>query len=242
MFDPSPDLCAGGRIEDGACLSAAKVSRHALPLPPPMNVTRLRKTSRPAGSAGKRSLDAVLALGLLLFLTPLLLLVALLVAVESRGPVFFRQRRTGYEGEIFRIYKFRTMRVCEDGPVIRQASRDDERLTRIGALLRKASIDEVPQLINILQGEMSLVGPRPHAVAHDQNFRGFLPDYDRRFEARPGITGLAQLRGQRGETRSIACMAGRVSSDLEYIDTWSLRADLEILLRSFGIPFRSHGY
>ena len=130
------------------------------------------------------------------------------------------------------IYKFRTMHVLEDGHNVRHASRDDPRVTRIGALFRQTSIDELPQLFNVLRGEMSLVGPRPHALAHDVLYSRLIPHYHRRFATKPGMTGLAQLRGFRGEIHSIACMRGRVDADCEYIERWSLRRDLGIMLRT----------
>jgi putative colanic acid biosynthesis UDP-glucose lipid carrier transferase len=178
---------------------------------------------------------------LLVFLAPLLMLVATLVRIDSSGPVLFRQRRTGLRGQSFFIYKFRTMTVCEDGDQVRQAVAGDLRITRIGRLLRKSSIDELPQILNVLKGEMSLVGPRPHALAHDEYYGSAVRGYDKRFDALPGITGLAQVRGFRGETRTTQCMAQRVQSDLEYIGNWSLAMDLRILLNSALIVFKGSG-
>jgi putative colanic acid biosynthesis UDP-glucose lipid carrier transferase len=169
------------------------------------------------------------------------MIVATLILLDSSGPVLFRQRRTGLGGKSFFIYKFRTMSVCEDGPQVKQAIAGDARITRVGRLLRKSSIDELPQILNVLKGEMSLVGPRPHALVHDEYYRSVVPGYDRRFDALPGITGLAQVRGLRGETRTIECMAKRVQADIEYVRDWSFVADLTILLKSGLIVFRGSG-
>jgi putative colanic acid biosynthesis UDP-glucose lipid carrier transferase len=195
-----------------------------------------------ADNVWKRSVDLIGATALLILLGPLLLITALIIMFDSKGPALFRQRRTGLEGQVFRIYKFRTMRVLEDGGHIVQATRTDPRVTRIGRFLRRTSIDELPQLINVLKGEMSLVGPRPHAAAHDAYYRTRLQAYDRRFTARPGITGLAQVRGFRGETGTIDLMAQRLASDLDYIDSWSLQRDLVLLVKSAALFFSSHGH
>ncbi len=194
------------------------------------------------GAVAKRALDLCLATILLLFVCPLLLIAALWIKLETRGPVFFRQRRTGRGGEVFRIYKFRTMGVCEDGADIPQASRCDPRITRSGRFLRRTSIDELPQLLNVLKGEMSLVGPRPHALAHDALFRALVPSYDRRFAARPGMTGLAQVRGQRGRTDTSAEIAERLESDLEYIRDWSLKLDLVLIARSALLVLKAQAH
>ena len=196
----------------------------------------------PAASRAKRATDLITAAVLLLFLATLLCAVALLIRLEDGGPAIFRQRRTGLNGSGFRIFKFRTMRVCEDGECIAQATRGDQRVTRVGRWLRATSIDELPQLLNVLRGEMSLVGPRPHALVHDQGFRTFLPRYDDRFQTRPGITGLAQIRGLRGEIRSNQCIAHRVASDIEYLENWTLWLDLRILAQSAAIIFKREAY
>lgn len=188
--------------------------------------------NRSATSLCKRSADVVGATLVLIPLLPLLLLVALAIVLTSRGPVLFRQNRTGLNGRVFRIAKFRTMHVLEDGEELRHATRADSRTTRVGALLRRTSIDELPQLFNILLGDMSFVGPRPHAVAHDTYYGTRLPGYRLRFAARPGLTGLAQVRGMRGEVRTLAGMAERVAADREYIANWSFRLDLTIALRT----------
>jgi putative colanic acid biosynthesis UDP-glucose lipid carrier transferase len=180
----------------------------------------------------KRAVD-VLGAGVgLLVLLPLLLFVALLIVLESRGWPVFCQRRTGYGGRSFVIYKFRSMRVCEDGPNIVQAVRDDDRITLVGRIIRRTSIDELPQLLNVLKGEMSLVGPRPHALAHDEYYGEEIPSYGRRFMAKPGLTGLAQVCGLRGRTEDVADMAARIDKDLEYIENWSLALDIKILMRT----------
>lgn len=197
--------------------------------------------SAAATSLAKRGLDIVVALALIAFVAPLLILVALLIRLESEGPVLFRQRRSGLAGKVFFIYKFRTMCCCEDGPQIAQAVAGDPRITRIGRLLRMSSIDELPQLFNVLRGEMSLVGPRPHALAHDEQFSALIAGYTRRFAAKPGITGWAQVQGLRGETRTVGCMAARIDADLEYLAEWSLLLDLRILAKSVKIVFTGGG-
>lgn len=184
---------------------------------------------RVATSALKRLFDVIAAAALLLLLAPLLLAIAVLIRLDTAGPILFRQRRTGFKGDVFAIYKFRTMAVMEDA-VLSAATRDDRRVTRVGAILRRTSLDELPQLLNVLKGEMSLVGPRPHAIAHDLTFRVIRPDYQERFEARPGITGLAQVTGHRGEVRDDTCLHGRLDADLAYIRHWSFWLDLKILL------------
>jgi len=169
---------------------------------------------------------------------PLLILVMAAIRLESPGPAIFRQRRTGYRGKVFMIYKFRTMIVTEDCAAIRQATRNDGRVTAIGRLLRKLSIDELPQLWNVLKGDMSIVGPRPHALAHDEQYGAVIPTYAARFRARPGLTGYAQINGLRGEIRDARCMSRRVAADNCYIDEWSLSLDLAILVRTVPLIFR----
>jgi putative colanic acid biosysnthesis UDP-glucose lipid carrier transferase len=191
-----------------------------------------RAAERVRRSALKRLIDVLGAGWGLMFLAPFLIFVAVLIRLESRGPALFRQRRTGYGGKTFKIYKFRTMRVVEDGDEIRQAARSDDRTTAVGAFLRRSSIDELPQLINVLKGDMSLVGPRPHAIAHDRYYSEAIPGYRDRFLIRPGITGLAQVLGYRGPTPELAYMSGRVDKDLQYIQRWSVRFDVEILFRT----------
>ena len=154
------------------------------------------------------------------------------IKATSPGPVIFSQRRYGLNGEKIVVYKFRTMRVTEDGAEITQASRDDPRITTAGRFLRKYSLDELPQLINVLQGRMSLVGPRPHAVAHNEMYRKLIDGYMVRHKVLPGITGLAQVNGLRGETQTLEQMEARVRCDLEYLRNWSVGLDLQILART----------
>ena len=198
----------------------------------------LKRAPLSAGErALKRSLDLVLAGMGLLFLSPLMLVVAALIKLDSPGPVFFVQQRNGFNGRSFRIFKFRTMTVLEDGPVIQQATEDDPRVTNLGRLLRRTSIDELPQLLNVLLGDMSLVGPRPHATAHNDEYEKLIDNYAMRYHVKPGISGWAQVNGYRGETRSVELMAQRVEYDLWYINNWSLRLDLKIMLKSLIIVF-----
>jgi exopolysaccharide biosynthesis polyprenyl glycosylphosphotransferase len=191
----------------------------------------------------KRLIDIVGAGVGLLILLPLLVLIALAIALESNGPIIFRQRRSGLHGRVFLIYKFRTMTVLEDGAEITQATRGDNRVTWVGKFLRRSSLDELPQLVNVLKGEMSLVGPRPHAVAHDQYYAQLVPNYHLRFSAKPGITGRAQVAGFRGEVHDISHMDGRLRRDLEYIENWSLAMDVQILfLTVTTAPFHHSAY
>jgi putative colanic acid biosynthesis UDP-glucose lipid carrier transferase len=180
----------------------------------------------------KRSMDLALSLLALILLSPFLLLVAVLVKLSSPGPVIFRQRRYGLDGRIIDVYKFRTMTVTEDGPVVQQVTRDDDRVTPIGRLLRRYSIDELPQLLNVVWGDMSLVGPRPHAVAHNELYRRLIKGYMVRHKVPPGITGLAQVNGCRGETSRLEDMQRRIEYDLEYLRHWSPTLDLRILFQT----------
>lgn len=185
------------------------------------------------GMAGvlKRGSDILLATAAALLVAPLLVAIAIVVKQSSPGPVFFKQRRYGLDGREFLVYKFRTMTVCEDDPTM-QATRFDLRVTRVGAFLRRTSLDELPQLLNVLEGSMSLVGPRPHAVAHNEHYRKLVSGYMLRHKVRPGITGLAQVNGLRGETVDIERMRQRVAFDLEYLKHWSLGLDVRILLKT----------
>ena len=179
--------------------------------------------------AFKRAVDIVgSAVGLVMF-APLLLAVALAVKIDTRGPVFFRQARGGVNGRKFSIVKFRTMSVMEDGPVVVQATGEDDRVTRVGRSLRRSSIDELPQLFNVLRGDMSLVGPRPHAIAHDLQYSRLIAHYPHRQHVKPGITGWAQVNGFRGETPTVSLMKKRCDLDLWYINNWSLWLDVRIL-------------
>jgi len=186
----------------------------------------------------KRVTDVVLSASILLLTLPLLALVAVLVKTSSRGPIIFKQRRYGLDGREIGVYKFRTMRVTEDGDTIRQASRVDSRITRIGAILRRSSLDELPQLINVLQGRMSLVGPRPHAIAHNEEYRKLIKGYMVRHKVLPGITGLAQVNGCRGETSKLEDMEARVNYDLDYLRHWSPMLDIKIILLTVVKIFR----
>lgn len=177
----------------------------------------------------KRLMDLVVAGSALLFFAPLLVLVALLIKLESSGPVLFRQSRGGLNGQAFTIFKFRSMRCQEDGPKVVQAKREDDRITMVGKIIRKTSIDELPQLLNVLRGDMSIVGPRPHALAHDEQYGAEIANYHLRFRARPGLTGLAQIKGLRGGTGTVAAMAARIEMDNQYIERWTLVGDLKIL-------------
>jgi putative colanic acid biosysnthesis UDP-glucose lipid carrier transferase len=192
------------------------------------------------GPAGvlKRAEDIVLTCLILVLISPLLLALALAVKMSSPGPIIFRQRRYGLDGEEIVVYKFRSMRVVEDGDTIEQARRNDTRVTPLGVVLRKTSMDELPQFINVLQGRMSIVGPRPHAVAHNELYRGRIKSYMVRHKVRPGITGWAQVNGFRGETDSLEKMEGRIRCDLDYLRNWSLRLDLYIIVKTIRLVFK----
>jgi len=190
-----------------------------------------------AVSRRKRAFDILMSFGALLVFLPLLLTIAMLVRLESPGPTLFRQRRTGLNGVIFTVFKFRTMTVAEDGDTVRQATQNDSRVTALGAVLRKFSLDELPQLLNVLRGEMSLIGPRPHAVAHDETWGEQVAGYDRRFRARPGLTGYAAVCGFRGEVKELQAIVDRIESDNEYIDTWSFGLDMKIVWRTLPLIF-----
>ena len=191
------------------------------------------------GRVLKRGLDLSASAAGLLFLLPLLLVVAVLIRLDSPGPAIFRQRRAGLNGRPFVIYKFRTMTVADDGPRIEHAQRNDPRVTWLGRRLRAASIDELPQLINVLKGDMSLVGPRPHAVAHAEEFSRLYPGYALRHRMKPGLTGWAQVRGFRGEAAlGDASRREQVAMDLWYARRWSIALDLRILLLTVREAFR----
>jgi len=180
----------------------------------------------------KRIFDILAASFSLLIMMPLMILTAVALKLESTGPIIFRQRRRGFNGRAFEIYKFRTMTVLEDGSHVRQARQNDARVTRIGRILRRTSIDELPQLFNVLRGEMSIVGPRPHAVAHDEEYSTLISNYAFRHHMKPGITGLAQVNGLRGGTPEVKLMQQRVEQDLWYINNWSLMLDVQIAART----------
>ncbi len=186
----------------------------------------------------KRLSDIVLALAILVFISPLMLAIAIGVKRSSPGPVLFKQRRYGLDGREIIVYKFRTMTVVEDGDVIRQATKDDPRITRFGAYLRRTSLDELPQFINVLQGRMSVVGPRPHAVAHNEMYRKLIKGYMIRHKVKPGITGWAQVNGLRGETDTLDKMKARIEHDLAYLRNWSLQLDLQIVLKTVFVVLK----
>ncbi|MYN42057.1 undecaprenyl-phosphate glucose phosphotransferase [Duganella sp. FT109W] len=185
-----------------------------------------------SNSLVKRISDIVLALLIQIMLTPLMLVIALLIKATSPGPIIFRQRRYGLNGEEIIVYKFRSMTVMEDGGKVVQAKKGDQRVTRVGAFLRRSSLDELPQFINVLQGRMSIVGPRPHAVAHNEQYRKLIKGYMLRHKVKPGITGWAQVNGLRGETETLDKMEARIQYDLDYLRNWSLFLDFVIILRT----------
>lgn len=220
-FAPERDADAirQSRVGEHLCLQFATVPR-----------------DKAASSALKRLVDFSTALIWLLLFLPAFVLIALMIKLESPGPVIFRQRRTGLNGKIFTIFKFRTMRVAEDDHCVRAAKRVDPRITWVGEMLRRTSLDEIPQLLNVLKGDMSIVGPRPHALAHDLDYGRRIPDYHLRFRVRPGITGLAQVRGLRGGIETFTDMQRRVAADNEYIERWSgLSSDLVIIVRTIPV-------
>lgn len=188
-----------------------------------------------ASSVSKRLFDVVFSLFGLIFLAPFLLTIAILIKATSRGPVLFAQLRTGLGGKTFMIYKFRTMNTLENGDKVVQACRNDCRVTPFGSFLRRSSLDELPQLWNVLIGDMSVVGPRPHAVAHDHYYGALLPEYRDRFRAKPGITGLAQCNGARGPTETLDKMNRRIRLDLAYIERWSLAMEVRILVKTVKV-------
>ncbi|TWU65663.1 undecaprenyl-phosphate glucose phosphotransferase [Crateriforma conspicua] len=180
----------------------------------------------------KRLFDVTVACAALLCAAVPMTLIAIAVKVTSRGPVFFRQKRYGLDGKEILVWKFRSMRTCDNGPVVKQATKDDPRITPLGGILRKTSLDELPQLFNVIDGSMSLVGPRPHATAHNEQYRGQIRGYMLRHKIKPGITGLAQVNGCRGETETIDKMEKRVHFDHQYIRSWSIWLDLKIMFKT----------
>lgn len=177
----------------------------------------------------KRIEDIVLASLILLLISPLLITIALVVKFTSTGPIIFKQRRYGIDGKPIEVWKFRSMTVMEDGDKVKQATKRDERLTPIGGFIRSTSLDELPQFLNVLKGDMSIVGPRPHAVVHNEQYRKLIQGYMLRHKVKPGITGWAQINGWRGETDTLMKMEKRIEFDLEYIRSWSLWFDLKIV-------------
>ena len=183
----------------------------------------------------KRVSDYILASIILVLTSPVLLGIALAIKLTSPGSVIFKQRRYGLDGREIIVYKFRSMTVSEDSDEVIQATKDDERVTKVGAILRKYSLDELPQFINVLQGRMSVVGPRPHAIAHNEEYRPLIKGYMVRHKVNPGITGLAQVMGYRGETATVEAMKKRVDYDLEYLRNWSITLDLRIIMKTIKI-------
>ena len=189
--------------------------------------------------------DKVFSFIILLLISPILLMVAIAIKLDSPGPVFFRQNRTGWNGKKFSIWKFRSMYAGQqvvEVEELQQAQKNDPRITKVGAFIRKISLDELPQLFNVLTGEMSLVGPRPHAVQHDESYSRRVTDYYVRHNIKPGITGLAQVRGFRGETKDLDLMTKRIESDIEYINNWSVWLDIAILVRTTTVFSGKHAY
>jgi len=186
----------------------------------------------PHAADAKRMLDVADAVALVVLFAPLLALVSLAIALDSPGPLLFCQRRTGMGGQTFGIFKFRSMHVLEDGAEVTQASAHDPRVTRVGRIIRKLSLDELPQLFNVIAGDMSLVGPRPHAVAHDEHYGDAISNYAVRQRVKPGITGWAQVNGARGATPTLDVMQRRVDLDAWYVAHASMALDLKILLRT----------
>ena len=186
----------------------------------------------------KRGCDVLLSLLILLLISPLMVVIALGVKISSPGPVLFRQKRYGLDGKEILVYKFRSMTVMENGDQVTQATRQDPRITRFGAFLRKTSLDELPQFFNVLQGRMSIVGPRPHAVSHNELYRSLIKGYMIRHKVKPGITGWAQVKGYRGETETLDKMQARINHDLDYLRNWSLFLDLIIIFKTIGVVIK----
>ncbi len=187
-----------------------------------------------AHGTAKRALDLLIAIPLLILLAPLLGLLALTIRLGSPGPVFFRQTRLGMNGASFQILKFRSMNVLENGPVVRQACEGDARITSAGQWMRRLSLDELPQLINVINGDMSLIGPRPHALAHDRHYGRLIDGYDRRQSVKPGVSGWAQIHGHRGATVTTSRMRERLAYDVWYAKNASFALDIKILFRTIG--------
>jgi len=184
------------------------------------------------GSIIKRAEDLVLGSVIMVMIVVLMIAIAIGIKLTSRGPVFFKQDRYGLSGQKIKVWKFRTMKVMENTDKVVQATRDDPRVTRFGAFLRRTSLDELPQFINVIQGNMSIVGPRPHAVAHNELYRKQVENYMIRHKVKPGITGLAQINGYRGEIDALYKMEKRVQYDIEYIQNWSFWLDIKIIIKT----------
>jgi putative colanic acid biosynthesis UDP-glucose lipid carrier transferase len=186
----------------------------------------------------KRGSHIILSILMLLLISPIMLIIALCIKFTSPGAIIFQQRRYGLNGEQILVSKFRSMTVCDDGETIQQAQKNDSRITPVGAFLRKTSLDELPQFFNVLQGRMSIVGPRPHAVAHNELYRTMIKGYMVRHKVKPGITGWAQVNGWRGETDTLDKMKNRIDYDLAYLQSWSLALDLYIIFKTVTVVIR----
>lgn len=191
-------------------------------IPSPLN--------RNINQAAKRIEDIILSLFIITLISPILLIITILIKCTSRGPVLFIQDRHGKDGKIIKVWKFRTMTVMENSHIITQATKNDPRITKVGRFLRRTSLDELPQFFNVLYGSMSIVGPRPHAVSHNHHYAELIPRYVLRHSVKPGVTGLAQIKGFRGETDTLDKMENRVRYDLVYIRIWSVWLDLKLVL------------
>ena len=187
----------------------------------------------------KRSEDIVVSTIVLVLISPILLLIAISIKTTSKGPIIFKQKRGGINNKEIVIYKFCSMSTQDNGSIVKQATKNDARITPIGKFLRKTSLDELPQFINVIQGKMSIVGPRPHAVAHDLEYGKLISEYNQRFLVKPGITGLAQINGWRGETDTLEKMQKRVDMDLDYINNWTLWLDIKIIFITIWKGFSS---
>jgi putative colanic acid biosynthesis UDP-glucose lipid carrier transferase len=190
----------------------------------------------------KRVVDVVLSSVGLMLSAPIMLLSALAIKLNSKGPILFRQRRYGLDGQEILVWKFRTMTTMDDGAEVKQATKNDPRITQVGRLLRRTSLDELPQLFNVLRGSMSLVGPRPYAIAHNEQFRSLIRGYMLRHKVKPGITGLAQVLGSRLETDTVDKMRARIELDHRYIRDWSLWLDLKIMVKTIAVVLRQEAH
>lgn len=191
----------------------------------------------------KRVMDVTLSLFVISLIWPVMLLIAVAVKLTSKGPVLFKQKRQGLNGEVFYIYKFRSMKVhAEKSGQVTQAKKNDSRITSVGRFIRKTSLDELPQFFNVVQGDMSIVGPRPHALEHDKYYEEKIPGYSNRYMTKPGITGLAQISGCRGETATIDDMKKRIDKDLEYIQSRSLSLDIKIMVMTPFMLLKGNNY
>jgi putative colanic acid biosysnthesis UDP-glucose lipid carrier transferase len=187
----------------------------------------------------KRTEDIVLATIILILISPVILIIAVAIKIDSKGPVIFKQKRGGINNAEIIVYKFRSMTTQDNGSTVKQASKNDPRTTSVGKFLRNTSLDELPQFINAIQGRMSVVGPRPHAIAHNIEYAKLIPEYNQRTLVKPGITGLAQINGWRGQTDTLDKMKNRINMDLKYIDRWTLWLDIKIIFITMWKGFSS---